>query len=62
MADKLASMGLEFAAVYTSDLHRALDTAQSIAEKCQCSKVWMISEIISSESQFLRRVLHLYAL
>ncbi|XP_024364394.1 phosphoglycerate mutase-like protein 4 isoform X1 [Physcomitrium patens] len=38
-AEKLASMGLEFAAIYSSDLKRALDTAQAIADKCQCSNV-----------------------
>ncbi|KAG0622746.1 hypothetical protein M758_3G120600 [Ceratodon purpureus] len=35
VAEKLASLGLEFAAIYSSDLQRALDTAQAIAEKCQ---------------------------
>lgn len=39
MADRLASSGMNFAAVYSSDLRRAAETAQAIADRCQCSKV-----------------------
>jgi broad specificity phosphatase PhoE len=30
---------MNFAAVYSSDLRRAAETAQAIADRCQCSKV-----------------------
>jgi probable phosphoglycerate mutase len=39
VADRLASSGMNFAAVYSSDLRRAAETAQAIADRCQCSKV-----------------------
>ena len=39
VAEKLANMNLQFSAIYSSDLQRAKDTAQAIADQCQCPKV-----------------------
>ena len=47
VAEKLANLRLEFAAIYSSDLRRAVDTAEAIAEKCQFrSKVRIFSILL----------------
>lgn len=45
VAQRLATEQYKFAAVYSSDLRRASETAEIIASKCQCQQVTLIAAL-----------------